>query len=143
MDPGILTAIRAAHHAVAATLGTVRAQIWRGGSAGELDLVLTQAAGWLASAEDGISTRVNQTQFLAAPEAYDFGDGPVDPANGDQIVFELGTHEWRFEVRPPQSQEPCFVFNDPYSATLRIHGKLIARAPIGSSESSSESSVSP
>lgn len=127
MDPGILAAVSAVARAVESTLGTVAAVYTRGNDQVDVALTMTSSAAWLASPDGSISTRINQAQFIVDPAALDFGDGPIDPEAGDQVALTVGAVSYVFEVRPPESAEPCFAPVDPMWVRIRFHAKLLSR----------------
>jgi hypothetical protein len=77
---------------------------------------------------DQVVTQVSAIDLLFPVEAYDFGDGPVEPADGD--LFEVSDGVTVLELEAcPYPPEPAWRYMDRFRSHLRIHTKQIDAEP--------------
>lgn len=130
MDPAIAGIIDDALDAVEEEFGRVEAVYSRGVQSCTLDLLLTDQSAMLASPDEAINVRVQETVFLASPADLDFGSGPVQPAHSDtiEIAMTVGGVEqtWTFTVQQSDGG-PCWSPLDPYQRRIQIYAKLTGR----------------
>jgi hypothetical protein len=75
---------------------------------------------------DGAIVTIKSKDFLIRRELYDFGDGPVEPARGDQAILteDDGDHTYELLDLP---NEPSFREADPWGIRWRLHTKEVAK----------------
>jgi hypothetical protein len=74
----------------------------------------------------GAVVTVRSRDFLIQPEHYDFGDGPVEPARGDQIDEEHADGVHTFELLDLPGQ-PSWRWSNGFNVRYRLHTKEIAK----------------
>jgi hypothetical protein len=74
--------------------------------------------------EYGVRIEFGNVDFCIDAAAIDFGDGPTEPAPGDQIRRTAGNVVPVYEVMAPQG-EPVWRPADSYGIKLRIHSKQV------------------
>jgi len=74
---------------------------------------------------DGAIVNIRSQDFLILAELYDFGDGPVEPARGDQFIRceDDGEHTYELLDLP---NEHSWRWSDPWRQRVRLHTKQIA-----------------
>lgn len=80
---------------------------------------------------EGVATRFESKDFLVATSEYDFGSGPVDPAEHD-LIEEIDERLGRlitYEVSAPPPEQP-WRWMDRWRGHLRIHTKRVSETPI-------------
>ena len=70
----------------------------------------------LAIADGRADLTAHPQDWLVRPARIDFGDGPVDPADGDRITTAAGEV---YEVKP-RDGEPGWRKSDPFGVLLRL-----------------------
>lgn len=130
MDPGLAAILESAMQAVESAHGTVLATWGRDEDTATVDLVLTQSAAFYLSADENISTRVNQTAFMVKPSQIDFGAGPQEPAPGDVVTFNLQAWTFVYTVCRGADNGPCFAPTDAFCTRLKVNAALKSKTPI-------------
>lgn len=74
----------------------------------------------------GLTTEMRTADWLIEAAAIDFGDGPVEPDEGDLVKQTIGSDVIVFEVMAPGGAEPAWRYADPQRTTVRIHSKQVA-----------------
>jgi hypothetical protein len=78
---------------------------------------------------DQVITDVTAIDLLFPAAAYDFGNGPVEPAEGDEYEVSDGITVLTLEAMP-YPPEPAWRFMDRFRSHYRVHTKQIkAEAP--------------
>lgn len=80
----------------------------------------------LQAGDGGSRIEWGERDYLIPASAYDFGDGPVEPAEHDTIAETVNGTACIFRVLPPQSGEPAWRWSDPERTILRVHVKQVA-----------------
>ena len=121
-DNLVANAVRSAIAAATAAV-SVSVTVRRGDLSAALTCGLGQSRFDLTQG-DQVVTEVSAIDLLFAVEDYDFGSGPVQPAEGDQYEVDDGTTVLTLEAMP-YPPEPAWRYMDAYRSHYRIHTKQV------------------
>lgn len=79
---------------------------------------------WELDSGSPIMTEIRSTDLLFAAEDYDFGDGPVEPRDGDLYEIVDGQMTLTLEANP-YPPEPSWRYMDRFRSHLRVHTKQV------------------
>lgn len=105
--------------------------VTRDGAAEPAEIVVAgrgQSVWEFALAGDALTSQERREDFLIDPPDYDFGDGPVEPAEGDRIAVDDGQTITTYEVNAPPP-EPAWRYTDRFRTALRVHARVVAEEP--------------
>lgn len=115
----VRSALAAAKSAVAVAV-TIR----RGTDSVEVTAGLGQSR-WELDQGNTVVMQVTSLDLLFAAADYDFGDGAVEPAEGDQYEVDDGVTTLTVEACP-YPPEPAWRYTDRFRSHLRVHTKQVA-----------------